>query len=326
MSLLVGALTMGFILSLLALGSYISFRLLKAADITVDGSVALGGAVTACFIVAGHSPVSATLAGAAAGGVAGLVTGLLSTKFRINALLAGILTMTALYSVNLRIMGKSNISLHETDSLGAWCERVGTKLFHAKDAVISGWTVAARDLVFLLLSFLIAALAAAVLWVFFRTRLGTLFRASGDNPQMARAQGGNVEFLYVLGIALSNAFAGLCGALLVQYQGFADVQMGIGMVVIGLASVIIGETFSDAKKIGMALAGALLGSVLFRLIVAVILRWGLNPNDLKLMTAVFVFAALFLPSLFRDLARKVSRLRGREAGEASDAAAGAAGR
>ncbi|MBP7864894.1 MAG: ABC transporter permease [Acidobacteria bacterium] len=323
MTLLIGALTMGFILSLLALGTYLSFRILRSADITVDGTVPLGGAVAACLIVAGHSPWTATLAGAAVGAAAGFVTGTLATRFRVNALLAGVLTMTALYSVNLRVMGKSNISLHESVSLSSVCEKAGTTLFRSAEIRLLGWPVPARDVGFLLLSALFAVGTAVLLWAFYRTRLGTMLRASGDNPQMARAQGGNVERLYVLGLALSNGLAGLCGALLVQYQGFADVQMGIGMIVLGLASVIIGETFSDPRKIGLALAGTLLGSLLFRLIVALILRWGLNPNDLKLMTAVFVLLALFLPEFLRNLGRKLSR-RARRAAEASPVPAGGA--
>ncbi len=299
MTLLLGALTIGLILSLLALGIYISYRVFDIADITVDGSITLGAAVCAVLIVKGVHPLLATLCGFGAGMVAGSVTGVLQARFKINPLLSGILVMTALYSVNLHIMGKSNVPLISGDSLITIAERLGQKWFGHADVNVFGWLVSARDLVTLCAVLVIIVLACLALYWFFRTALGTAMRAAGDNPQMVRALGVNVESYRILGLALANGLVALSGALLAQYQGFADAQMGIGMVVWGLASVIIGESLTGSRSLGLAIYGAVAGSVLFRLLVAIALRWGLNPNDLKLVTALFVFAALVLPRLLQ---------------------------
>lgn len=299
MTLLLGALTIGLILSLLALGIYISYRVFDIADITVDGSITFGAAVCTVLIVKGIHPVLATGAGFGAGMLAGTVTGILQAKFKINALLSGILVMTGLYSVNLHVMGKSNIPLLSVASLVTIAEQLGTKWFGRPEINVVGWMVSTRDLVTLLGVLLIITLVCAGLYWFFRTALGTAMRASGDNPQMIRALGVNVETYRILGLALANGLVGLSGALLAQYQGFADAQMGIGMVVWGLASVIIGESLTGSRSLGLAIYGAVAGSVLFRLLVALALRWGLNPNDLKLVTALFVFAALVLPQMLQ---------------------------
>ncbi len=298
MTLLLGALTIGLILSLLALGIYISFRVFDIADITVDGSLTFGAAVCAVLLLQHVNPLLATGAGFIAGLAAGTVTGILQTRFRVNPLLAGILVMTALYSVNLHVMGKSNLPLLSADSLTTWAERWGQSLFGRPEVNLFGWLVSVRDLLTLALTLGAIIAAAFVLYWFFRTELGTAMRASGDNPQMIRALGVNVERYRVMGLALANGLVGLSGALLAQYQGFADVQMGIGIMVWGLASVIIGESLIGSRSLGLAIHGAIAGSVLFRLLVALALRWGLNPNDLKLVTAVFVFAALVLPHLW----------------------------
>ncbi len=297
MSLLIGALTIGFILSMLALGVYISFRIFDFPDITVDGSITLGAAVAATLMVSGWNPFAATALSFFAGAVAGCVTGLLAMKFQINKLLSGILTMTALYSVNLRIMGRSNIPLMNEKTLGSQAESAGRALFGRDTLTILGWEAAARDLSLLILALLAIVAVCIVLFFFFRTNLGTAMRATGDNAQMIRAVGVDDGRMVILGLALSNGLVALSGALLAQYQGFADVQMGIGMVVWGLASVIIGEALVGTRQLGFAITGAVMGSVLFRLLVAIALRWGLNPNDLKLITAGFVFLALILPKL-----------------------------
>lgn len=307
MSLLIGALTLGTILALLAMGVYISFRIFAIADITVDGSLTFGAAVTGVLLVQGGvHPLLATGAGFLAGMLAGTVSGILQTRFRINPLLAGILVMTALYSVNLRVMGRSNIPFLGAATLASYCEQVGVRLFGAAHVAIFGWRVAAAELTVFLLMLLLVAVTALALWAFFRTDIGTAMRASGDNPQMIRALGGNVEAYRVFGLALSNGLVGLAGSLWAQYQNFADAQMGIGMVVWGLASVIIGEALTGASSVGFAIVGAILGSVLFRELVAIALSFGLDPNDLKLVTAAFVFAALILPD---SLARFSSRAR-----------------
>ena len=306
MTLLLGALTIGFILSLLAMGVYISYRVFDIADITVDGSITLGGAICAVLIVKGTHPLLASLAGFAGGLVAGTVTGILQAKFKINALLSGILVMTGLYSVNLHVMGKSNVPLLSGRTLTTWAEQSGQKWFGRPEVFLMGWPVSARDLVTLLAALGLIVLVCLLVYWFFRTELGTAMRAAGDNPQMIRALGVNVETYRIMGLALSNGLVALSGALLAQYQGFADAQMGIGMVVWGLASVIIGESLIGSRSLGLAIYGAVAGSVLFRLLVAIALRWGLNPNDLKLVTALFVFAALVLPQLLQRRAKRVS--------------------
>ena len=299
MLLLIGALTIGFILSLLALGVFISFRIFEFPDITAEGSITLGGAVAAAMIVAGGHPVLATAAAFAAGAVAGTTTGVLHTRFKINSLLSGILVMTALYSVNLHIMGRSNVPVLSERTLASMAESAATRVLGSGTLHVVGWEVGARDAGVLTLAFVAAIGMALALYLFFRTNLGTAMQAAGDNAQMIRALGVNVDNMIVLGLALSNGLIGLAGGLLTQYQGFADVQMGIGMVVWGLASVIIGEALVGVRALGYIIIGAIMGSVLFRLIVALALRGGLDPNDLKLITAVFVFFALVLPRLIQ---------------------------
>ena len=302
MTLLIGAWTIGLILSLLALGVFISFRIFDFPDITTEGSITMGAAVAATLLAKGMDPFLATTAGFCGGALAGATTGILHTKFKIHALLAGILVMTALYSVNLHIMGKSNVPLLSETTLATYAERLGTGVLGgAASLSVLGWEVSARDAATLILSFAIIALMGGVLYAFFRTNLGTAMRAAGDNAQMIQALGANVGTMIIMGLALANGLIALSGALLAQYQGFADVQMGIGMVVWGLASVIIGEALIGTQQLGLTITGAVMGSVLFRLLVAIALRAGLDPNDLKLITAVFVFAALILPNFLESL-------------------------
>ncbi len=297
MTLLIGALTIGLILSLLALGVFISFRVFDFPDITADGSITLGASIAAVLLVGGTHPVVASVAGFFGGVIAGAATGILHTRFRINGLLAGILVMTALYSINLRVLGKSNVPLLQATTLSTGAESIAISLLGRPSVDILGWEVAARDAAFLLFVFVTIVTVATTLYAFLRTDLGTTMRATGDNPQMVRALGVDVGSMTVLGLAVSNGLIALAGALLAQYQGFADVQMGIGMVVWGLASVIIGEALVGSTQLGLVIAGAVMGSVFFRLLIAIALRAGLNPNDLKLVTAVFVFSALILPML-----------------------------
>lgn len=311
MTLLVGALTVGLILSLLALGIFISFRIFEFADITADGSITLGAAVAAVLLIHGVHPVLATAAAFGAGALAGTTTGLIHTRFGINRLLSGILVMTALYSINLHVMGRSNVPLLQERSLATMAERATARLLGSGDLRIWGWDVAVRDAAMLLLAIVAVALVALGMYLFFRTDIGTAMQAAGDNAQMIRALGVNVENMIVLGLAVSNGLVGMSGALLAQYQGFADVQMGIGMIVWGLASIIIGEALVGVRHLGFIITGAVMGSVLFRLLVAIALRGGLDPNDLKLVTAVFVFAALVLPGALARLS--ASRARKAEA-------------
>lgn len=301
MSLLLGALTLGFIFSLIALGVFISFRIFAFPDITADGSSTLGAALAAMLLVKGVNPALATAAGFAGGFLAGTLTGTLATKFKINGLLSGILVMTGLYSVNLHIMERSNISVLGATTLSTYGERAGVLLTHGQNLHVIGWEITPLEASLLVASFLCVALAACVLYVFLQTNLGTAMRATGDNSEMVRALGVNDENMIILGLAISNGLIALGGAFIAQYQGFADVQMGIGMVVWGLASVIIGEALVGTRQLGLSIIGAVMGSVLFRLLVAIALRLGLNPNDLKLVTAVFVFLALVAPRLLKRL-------------------------
>jgi putative tryptophan/tyrosine transport system permease protein len=300
MNLLIGTFTIGLILSLLALGVFISFRIFAFPDITADGSVTLGAAVAATLLIHGVTPPLASLAAFGAGTVAGACTGTLHTKFKINSLLSGILVMTALYSVNLHVMGSSNLPLLSVNTLASQSERIGEKLMRgATSFSLAGWDVSVRDASVLGAIVLAVLLTGGLLYWFLRTNLGMAMRATGDNVQMVRALGVNDGRMIVFGLAISNGFVALSGALLAQYQGFADVGMGIGMVVWGLASVIIGEALVGTNQLGMSIVGTVMGSLLFRLMVSVALRWGLSPNDLKLITAAFVFVALILPQYIR---------------------------
>ncbi len=309
MTLLIAAWTIGLILSLLALGVYISFRIFHFPDITVDGSITLGGAVAAVLIVR-HVPAGWAVAAAfAAGMAAGTVTGVVHTKFGVHKLLSGILSMTALYSINLHIMGTSNLPLMSQRTLPVWAESVVRRWWRSESVNVLGWTASVGDLATLFgAAVVVVAVCLGIFW-FFRTNLGTAMRATGDNDQMMRALAVNTENMTILGLAMSNALVAASGALLAQYQGFADVQMGIGMIVWGLASVIIGQALVGPESLGLTILGTVMGSILFRLIVALALRWGLNPNDLKLVTAAFVFVALVLPgALKRIQMRKKMRM------------------
>ncbi len=306
MTLLIGSWTVGLILALLALGVFISFRIFAFPDITADGSLTLGAAVAAALIVRGYSPWAATVASMLAGGLAGATTGVLHTRFNINGLLAGILVATALYSVNLHVMGRSNIPLLDARTIGTDLVAAVSKMSGPVESVrVLGREVRFADAVNLIAIGLLVAAVAWLLRAFLRTSLGTAMRATGDNPRMIRSLGVDVRRMITLGLIMSNALVALSGAILAQYQGFADVQMGIGMIVWGLASVILGQALVGTGGPGLSICGAVLGSLLFRLMVALALRWGLDPNDLKLITAAFVFAALVLPKVFSGRTRRV---------------------
>lgn len=308
MNLIIGAFTIGLILSLLSLGMLISFRMIKFTDITVDGSITLGASLSAVLIMAGWSPWLAIAMAFLAGAVAGSITGILHTKFKIQEILAGILMMTALYSINLRIMGRSNIPLLDTKTVSEGTRNLILQATDgSKNLLILGWSVPVSDLSFFLTSLVFCIIIAVILHRFLLTHFGTALRATGNNPQMVRAQGINNNSMVVFSLALSNGLVALSGALLAQYQGFADVQMGIGMMVWGLASIIIGEALVGRSGIGITITGAILGTILFRLLIAIALRWGLNPNDLKLVTALFVFAALVAPNLFKAFTKNILR-------------------
>lgn len=300
MNLLVGTLSMGLILALATLGLYISLRVLQTLDLTVEGSFGLGAALAAALLVRGSSPLAATAAAAAAGVLAGVTSGLMNTRGRIDPLLAGILTSTALYSVMLFLMGGGDLSIATRETLLSGAERawrgLGGGAVTLFDTTVSAGSVA--SLAFLAL---IAPLAALALGWFFRTRLGLAARAAGDSPSMAGAQGVSVGAMLVLGLALANGLVALSGALFAQYQGFASVQMGIGTFVSALACLILGEALFGRRRVGRQLAAALVGTLLFRLLVSAALQAGLDPNSLKLATALFVLAVLVLQGGVKQL-------------------------
>lgn len=277
---LLPTISQGLLWSLLALGVYITFRVLDIADLTVEGSFPLGASVAVTLLVKDVNPVTAILAAALAGGISGVVTGLLHTKLKIPALLAGILTMIALYSVNLRIMGKANISL-----LGK--ETAFTVLENALGVAYSQAV--------LLVGILSCVVFSVLMYWFFGTEIGAAIRATGYNPQMIRAQGVDTNVMLLIGLFFSNALVGVAGALVAQSNGFADVGMGVGTIVIGLASVIIGEVLFGTRSFKNSLISVILGSIVYRLVIAIVLQMGMPPNDLKLFTAVLVAIALSLP-------------------------------
>jgi putative tryptophan/tyrosine transport system permease protein len=304
-NLLIGAITIGLILALLSLGVLISYRIYQTLDLTGDGSFGLGGAVLAALLVKGMPPLLATAAGTLAGVAAGMVTGILHTRFRVNALLAGVLTSTALYSVILFVMGSGNLNLASTDSLITLAERLGHRLFGLPPSLtLFGTTVSGGSIATLMLMALLVAGLALGLTVFMRTDLGLAMRAAGNNPRMAKALAISVDRMVVLGLALSNGLIALAGALFAQDQGFANIQMGIGAVVTGLATLMLGEALVGRRSIGRWIIGAVMGAVVFRLLIAAAVRVGLNLNALKLVTALFVCVALILPHLARGTRRK----------------------
>jgi putative ABC transport system permease protein len=289
-----GALELGLIYGLVALGVFLSFRVLSFPDLTVDGSFPLGAAVAASAIVAGLDPYLGTLMAIVAGAIAGLVTAVLNVRFGILHLLASILTMIALFSINLRIMGRPNIALLTEQTvltplvpLGLWMP------------VLKVLAVGA-----------VALIAALLLVRFLASDYGLAMRATGANPRMAQAQGVRTGTTILVGMAISNALVALAGALFAQTAGFADISIGTGTIVVGLAAVIVGETILPSRHIGLVVLACLLGSILYRLAVALALNsdvLGLTASDLNLVTAVLVGLALILPSARNPLKALLAR-------------------
>jgi putative ABC transport system permease protein len=306
-NLLIGAATIGLILAPLALGVFISYRIYHTLDLTADGSFGVGAAVVAALLVREVPPLAATALGTMAGVVAGGITGVLHTQFLVSVLLAGVLTTTALYSMNLFIMGSGNLSLASAESLVTSADRLAQRLFGLPPSLtLLGTTVSGGSLANLVLMGLLAGGLALGLARFMGTDLGLAMRAAGNNPQMAKAVGIDVDRMVVLGLGLSNGLIALAGALFAQYEGFANIQMGIGAVVTGVATLMVGETLLGKRPLGRWIAGAVAGAVVFRLLVAVAVRAGLTPNALKLVTALFVLTVLVLPDLVRRARRRRS--------------------
>ena len=273
---------------MVAIGVYLTLRVLAFPDLTVDGSYTLGGGTTAVLIVAGVHPFLATLAAIGVGLCAGLVTGLLNTKLRLPALLAGILMMVGLYSINLRVMGGANVSLlREVTAFDKVAGFLGLSSGSIEVSIIVALVIAV--IVFLVLN-----------W-FLRTEIGLALRATGDNEQMVRGLGVNTDMTTILGVSVANGLVALAGAVVAQGQGFADVGMGIGMIVMGLASVIIGESLFRPRGVARLLVASIGGAFTYRLFITIALRLGMAPGDLKLITAVLVIIALAIPYIQKKL-------------------------
>jgi putative ABC transport system permease protein len=283
----------GLAYGLVALGIVITFRILAFPDLTVDGSFPLGAAVVSRLIIEGVSPIYGIFLAIICGFVAGCCTGFLNTKLKINSLLAGILMMTMLYSVNLRIMGRSNIQLLTVNTLLTPLENLDINRF-----------------IPIITFFFIVVFAIKFLTdMFLHTQIGFAMRATGDNEQMIRTLGVNTDHMTLLGLGISNAFVALSGALVAQDQGFSDVGMGIGMIVAGLASIIIGEALFGKKTVQRMTFAAIVGSIIYKLIISLGLRLGLAPTDLKMATAFMVILALGIPALRKEKEGKL-HLRG----------------
>ena len=277
----------GLAYGFVALGVYITFRVLSFPDLSVDGSFPLGGAIAAVLIINNISPWLATAAAFIVGCVAGLGTALLSTKLRINALLAGILMMVSLYSINLLIMGRSNIPLlREVTVFDHIAESLGITVSLALSISVMA---------------VLAIIVLIVLNLFLRTEIGLALRATGDNEQMIRGLGGNTDLTTMLGVSMSNGFVALSGAMIAQNQGFTDVGMGIGMIIMGLASVIIGEGLFRPSGVTAILLAIFGGTFVYRLFISIALRLGLPPTNLKLITAMLVITALSIPFIRKKL-------------------------
>lgn len=286
-----GATSQGFLWGIMALGVYITFKILNYADMTCDGSFAFGGCVSATLTVAnGWNPFATLIVAALAGMIAGGVTGLLHTKLKIPAILSGILTMIALYSINLRVMGKANTPLLGVDT-------IITKIVNILPASLSSVNNI-KAWVTLIVGVVFTVVMIAILYWFFGTEVGSAIRATGNNEDMVRALGADTDMMKIFGLVLGNGLVGLSGALVAQSQGYADVGMGTGTIVIGLASIVIGEAlFGKRFNFAYKLLSVVIGSVIYRIVIAVVLYFGFNANDLKLLTAVIVTIALSVPAL-----------------------------
>ena len=281
MNLIVSAIGQGLLWALLGLGLYLTFRILNFADMTVEGTFPLGAAVAVANLAHGMSPYLATFLALLAGMLAGLVTGLLYTKGKIPILLAGILTMTAIYSINLRIMGGSNISL------------IGKKTLLNNEFLRS----LPQYFFFVFLGIIVVVIITGILVFFLNTDFGQAFIATGDNPKMAKSLGIYTDSMIIIGLMLSNGIVALCGALIAQNNGYADINMGIGTIVIALASIIIGEVAFGELTLNQRLVAVTLGSIIYRLILLAVLQLGFSANDLNLISSIVLALCMMLPQL-----------------------------
>ena len=286
------AVSLGLIWSLLTLGVHLTFRVLEMPDLTVEGSIILGAATAASMIYNGYNPFLATSLAMCVGCAAGFITGALHTKFKIPPILAGILTMLGAYSIVIRIMGmRSNVPLLRMVTVYTFLENMGLS---NRNAVI-------------VFGFCFVAVTGTLLYCFYGTEIGAALRATGNNRQMAKAQGVNTDVMIILGLMVSNGFVGLAGALVAQNQGFASVDMGVGTIVFGLASLVIAEVLFRVRRFWVRMITLVVGSIIYRLIIALVLEMGMAPTDLRLFTALTVAAALMLPLLRGKLSKRFAK-------------------
>lgn len=316
-NIIIGAVALGLLWGIMTLGVHLTYRILDVADLSVEGTITTGGATAAVLISNGVNAWLACLAALAAGLIGGLVTALLHTKLKIPALLAGILTMTACYSINLRIMGKANIPLPTTGSNKV--ETVFTPIHSLMKKLVgeyddnsaSAWILdilVSKNFSAMIVGVLVVIVLSIIMYWFFGTELGCAIRATGNNQHMVRAQGISTTLMIIICLMLSNGLVAFSGALIAQYQAYADIQMGIGSIVIGLASLIIGEVLIGTKSFKRNLVALPVGAVVYRIIIALVMAAGMEANDLKLFTAITVTFCLSLP-LIKDCINKIINKR-----------------
>lgn len=297
-SIILGAVSLGLLWAVMTMGVFITYRILDYADLTVEGSLVTGAAIAAKLITDGTDPFVALAAAFIGGCAAGCVTGLLNTVMKIPGLLAGILSMIALYSVNIRIMGKANITLLKSHTVYDILENIGIS----------------NDIAVLIFAVVLNTALVGILYWFFTSQLGYAIRAAGDNRKMARAQGINTDLMKILALAISNGLVAMSGGLIAQYQKYTDVSMGQGAIVIGLASVIIGEVLFYRRGFLGKLVAVVSGAVVYRLIIAAVIELGMQPTDLKLFTAITVALALYTPNIKLRLPKPVFKTLKRREG------------
>lgn len=321
LNIVTGAVALGLLWGIVTLGVYLTFRILDMADMSCEGSITLGGATAAVLITCGFNPWIATLIAMCAGFCAGLVTGVLHTKLKIPILLSGILTMTALYSINLRIMGRANVPLSSNGSKAV--DTVFTPLVDLFKNMVGDYdkndgmswlydVITNKNFAALILGLIVVVIVSVIIYWFFGTEIGSAIRATGNNHKMVRAQGIHTSTMIILGLVISNGLIALAGALIAQYQAFADVQMGIGSIVIGLASLIIGEVIIGTKSFHRVLVALPVGAVIYRMIIALVMNAGMEANDLKLFTSITVTFCLSLPLIKKGINKLIKKRNGGE--------------
>ncbi len=305
LNLIISALSQGMIYVPLALGVYVSFKVLNTADLTIDGSFVFGMAVCAVIVISGY-PIIAIFGGVLAGALAGFITGLLRTKFNIHPILSGILTMTGLYTINFSVMGeRSNIYLQheEANESGVLVTESSETIYMAFNKLLQGY-IENQTLIALFLSTIIVIITIIIVCIFFKTRIGLAIRATGDNEEMVSSSSINSKLTQVFGLMLSNGLVALSAALLCQQQRYADVNSGIGMLVVGLASVIIGQTIFSDKNIALSIVSAAVGSLIYRVILQIAFKIDMPAHYVKLLSTLIVIAALTYPLIKTKIASR----------------------